>query len=246
MDMFVEHIQSNGISINWCPPEYRSGSSLEVDFWGWYFGNRNDYVVGRLAGTQTPVRGIWLVEWATNTWTLVSPPDSVVDVLQPAVFFGPTPDSLWIPDTNDTVPDDTGLVDPLDPEYKILYPEGGETFYIGDTCEIRITAERQGSAGLFLVQSPGIRRIPLPGLNASVHPPSDSIVTFVVPDSFTVYEYDNDLQQTVYKKIDVTQDPWTLEIRDYSQKQKYYDRTAEPIYFLSDYFSLYEDEEDED
>ncbi len=243
MDMFIDHIQNNGISINWCPPEYRNRSRLEIDFWGWYFGNRNDYVVGRQAGTQTPVRGIWLVEWSTNTWTLVSPPDSAIDALPPAVFFGPTPDSLWIPDTNDTIPDDTGLVDPLDPGYKIVYPRGGETFFIGDTCTIRITAKREGSAGLFLVQSSGIRRIPLPGLDASVRPPIDSVVTFVVPDSFTVLDYDNAARESVYKKIDVTQDPWTLEIRDYSQK-RYYDQTADPIYFLSDYFSLYDDEDE--
>ncbi len=246
MDMFVDHIQSNGISINWCPTEYRGASKFEVDFWGWYFGNRNDYVVGRLAGTRSTSHGIWLIEWATNTWTRISSTDSPIEVLPPAVFFGPTPDTLWIPDTSDTTQQDTVVVDSLDPEYEILYPRGGETFYIGDTCEIKITSRKKGNAGIFLVQSTGVRRIPLPGLNASLRPPADSIVTFVVRDSLTVTDYDVGAGEMVSRKIDITQDPWFLEIRDYNPQNNYHDRTAEPIYFLSDYFSLYDDEDDED
>lgn len=67
-----DQINTNGVSINWSPPEYRIGSTREIDFSEWSFGNNGDYVIGALNGTLTPVTGLWVVHWKTNTWTLVT------------------------------------------------------------------------------------------------------------------------------------------------------------------------------
>jgi hypothetical protein len=60
-----------GISINWCPTQYRIGTYDELGFTGWSFSNNNDYVIGDQEGNNTPIQGAWVVNVPTNTWTLV-------------------------------------------------------------------------------------------------------------------------------------------------------------------------------
>jgi hypothetical protein len=60
-----------GISINWCPTQYRVGTYDELGFTGWSFSNNNGYVIGEQEGNNTPIQGAWIVNIPTNTWTLV-------------------------------------------------------------------------------------------------------------------------------------------------------------------------------
>jgi hypothetical protein len=75
----------NGVSINWCPAEYRFGDHGTVDFADWNFSNDSNYVVGMLRGKLAPVWGLWVVEWKTNTWTLISPAEKKVVYVRPVM-----------------------------------------------------------------------------------------------------------------------------------------------------------------
>lgn len=68
-------IDSVGISVNWAPVAYRFGLHYEVDFSNWHFvRGSQSFVSGTLTGAWkgTLVRGLWLVNWKTNTWHQIS------------------------------------------------------------------------------------------------------------------------------------------------------------------------------
>lgn len=94
------------LSFNWCPEEFRVGDYEEVDFNDWYFGNRNDYVVGALVGRDLGKYGlnssIYLIEWKTNTWTELTDPSNGVIYDEPAVFFTDVPDGIKLESGMDT------------------------------------------------------------------------------------------------------------------------------------------------
>jgi hypothetical protein len=64
---------SYGVSINWCPADYRIGDDVQVDFTNYNFSNSNEYLAGVLKGSVIAQLdfsyGIWTVHWPTNTWT---------------------------------------------------------------------------------------------------------------------------------------------------------------------------------
>lgn len=76
-----------GVSINWCPLQYQFGDYNEVDFNSYSFANNSDYVVGALKGSKAPVYGIWVINWKTNTWTLVSGDQKSTVLDDPAMFL---------------------------------------------------------------------------------------------------------------------------------------------------------------
>jgi hypothetical protein len=78
--------QDNSESINWCPPSYRYGAYYEVDFNGWSFSNHDEYVIGAQLG-QSALKGLWIVHWPTNTWTLLTPTNNTQTLMDPAVYF---------------------------------------------------------------------------------------------------------------------------------------------------------------
>ncbi|MBD3343687.1 MAG: hypothetical protein GF401_01340 [Chitinivibrionales bacterium] len=80
-----EIIDEHAISVNWAPPQYRYGSPSQVDFTGWSFTNNGRYVSGILWGEQTNDRGVWLVDWGSNTWTHLT---GNMNVECAAVHFG--------------------------------------------------------------------------------------------------------------------------------------------------------------
>jgi hypothetical protein len=81
-----------GISINWCPSQYRIGTYRQLGFSAWSFSNDNDWVVGEQEGTNTPLKGVWIVNIPTNTWTLAYTASSTV--LAPAMFLPETTTSV--------------------------------------------------------------------------------------------------------------------------------------------------------
>ena len=77
----------HGVSINWCPENYRYGSYSDVDFNGWSFSNNSDYVVGVQQGTLVAA-GVWVVKWGTNTWTCLTGQNSDgATFVSPRLFF---------------------------------------------------------------------------------------------------------------------------------------------------------------
>ena len=62
------------ISANWVFATMRPGHH---DFSEWHATNHGEYVVGREISSP-PAYGCWLVHWPTNTWTRLTPPETVV------------------------------------------------------------------------------------------------------------------------------------------------------------------------
>jgi hypothetical protein len=107
----------------------------------------------------------------------------------------------------------TGPVDAFDPRYRILSPNGGEIFQIGQPCSVKVTSQQYGNATLEIVI--GRRSFSLPGLDRSIEMPRESLVVFAVPAYFSVPEYDPVAQQTVMKDYSSISDSCLLKITDY-------------------------------
>jgi len=85
----ADHIEWHGVSVNWCPTNYMvNWNWRDVDFERWSFTNSNQYVVGRVEGNLAPEKGIFVVHWESNTWTLVSPRNNRTIVYdEPVLWF---------------------------------------------------------------------------------------------------------------------------------------------------------------
>jgi hypothetical protein len=164
-----DHIDKYGLSINWCPPQYRFGTWDQMDFHAWNFGNNNDLVIGSQTGTATSWKGVWMVDWKKNVWTQLTPPDSIISSGWQAVYFTGI---------------DTGNA--LDPHYHVVSPNGGEQFFVGQACTVTVTSQHDANAGIRLKLHNGKYSIPLPGMTLSINPHVDSTFIFSIPDSFSI------------------------------------------------------------
>ena len=115
----------------------------DVDFWGWYFSNDNDYVIGRQMGYLNE-NGVWMIDWRNNIWYRLTPVERNILTQQPAVYFYTNNQSTPVgePCEEDTsekpLPYDP-TIDEFNPNYKILYPNGGEAFVVGQQCTVKVT-----------------------------------------------------------------------------------------------------------
>ncbi len=210
INFFSEHVDRFGISINWCPSKYHDKSRADVDFWGWYFGNNNDYVVGRQMGYLNE-NGIWMVNWKNNSWYRLTPLERNILTLQPAVYFY---NEGQVPITAEQCEEDTTekplpydpAKDLFNPNYSIVYPNGGETFIVGQQCTVKVTANKNGNAMLNISYNNGLNWDLLPGLNRSINPVIDSLIIFTIPDSVVVSRG---------KRISTVSDKCWLQLIDY-------------------------------
>jgi hypothetical protein len=182
INLYTQDILVFGTSINWCPALYREN---DENFWGWYFSNNNTYVAGRMISGTTNC-GAWVVDWQRNIWTPITPLDSNISIMQPAIYFGPVDTGFAY--TNPTCESsiDTSInpnFDMLNPLYRIIQPNGGEAFSIGQPCTVRVTSVRPGKGMLKLSISGGKIQTLLPGFLASINPQTDSLFVFQIPDS---------------------------------------------------------------
>jgi hypothetical protein len=76
-------VMNNALSVNWCPVEYRIGSLNDIDFGEWNYTNDTSYIAGSLKGALATIKGVWLVHWPSNTWTMLT--GAGVNVAFPAV-----------------------------------------------------------------------------------------------------------------------------------------------------------------
>ena len=118
-------------------------------------------------------------------------------------------------------PDTAGPVDEADPIYRILSPNGYETFMVGQQCTIRVTSTRPAtSAALFLVM--GTRRLafsPPPFNEEGVSLPGEGAtrtVVLTIPDSLESQSWDPSTMQTVTTRISSISDSCIIRIKDYS------------------------------
>lgn len=170
----MESSISKAVSMNWCPERFRFGSSDDQNFWDWYFGNSNDYLIGNQLGALAEIHGIWLVRWKDNNWTLLTDPLVQIEAYQPAVHFCDM--STVHIDTISQI--DTGNVsndDPNDPQFKIIAPNGGETFYRGDTIQVRLYSRKPINSSLKFTLDGGLTWNLL--VNTGIDPFIDTLVS---------------------------------------------------------------------
>jgi hypothetical protein len=182
-DGFSEHIERFGISINWCPPEYQTPLD-GVHFLPYCFTNDNRYMTTMYWGPQRPC-GVWLVDWQSNIWYPLSPRNEDHFQNRAGAFIGTLDPQDTAMSADTFVAPDTGVVNPPtnNPGYRVLSPNGGEVFGVGDTCTIQVTAQHPAEAKMLLSFQDGLVEIALPGLNHTIDPTKDTAVSFVIPDS---------------------------------------------------------------
>jgi len=78
----ADHYFREALSANWCAKAMRPGNH---DFSQWYVANDRRYVIGRQISRKPGAYGCWLVHWPDNTWTRLTPADTVA--LGPAAFI---------------------------------------------------------------------------------------------------------------------------------------------------------------
>lgn len=110
--------------------------------------------------------------------------------------------------------------DDFDPQYRIVSPNGGEVFEVGQACSVQVTSKRAGNAMLLIVI--GRHSFSIPGLDHSLVTPADSLVVFTMPDSFAMVEYDPIEQQNVTRSYASVTDSCLVRILDY-QEENYTD-----------------------
>jgi hypothetical protein len=178
---YTENFFIYGTSINWCPLQYRNS---DEDFWGWYFSSDRNYVAGRMISTTSNC-GAWVVDWPNNVWIPITPLDSNIAILQPAIYFGAvdTGSSYIDPTCTSTVDTINPNLNALDPLYRVVRPNGGEIFHVGQPCTVTVSSVREGRAMLELDIDAGKEQILLPGFLHSINPQTDSIFIFQIPDS---------------------------------------------------------------
>lgn len=178
----MEHsVDEHAISINWCPERFRFGSAVEQNFWDWYFGNSNDYIIGNQRGDLADMHGIWLVRWHDNNWTFLTDPAAKIEAYQPAVHFC-SMDTVQV-DTAQ-VGETTAAADPNNPSYKVVSPNGGETFLYGDTLHLVVSCKKHGNIIIRLSTNGGISYQEAYG--KAVDPLTDTLILIpLTPDVVT-------------------------------------------------------------
>lgn len=212
VDQYTEHLLKFGTSLNWCPEQYRNG---DQDFWGWYFTNNNSYVAGRMIS----IRGngcAWMVDWQNSIWTMISPVDSNIRIQQPAAHIGALDTGSLFIDIACQGDDTTinPVNDSANPGYKVISPNGGEQFHIGEPCTVKVSSMQPGNAILFLLLDSGRYNVML-STDRSFDPQKDSMIIFAIPDSFDIYGW----------KVPSVSAECLIRIEDYSNSTQYYDES---------------------
>ena len=212
IDLYTEFVLKLGISINWCPEQYRS---RDYDFWGWYFSNSNTYVAGRMISIDGNSCG-WMIDWQKSIWTMLSPIDSNIRMQQPAAYIGTLDTgSLYIDPScqgDDTISNPYN--DSANPVYKVISPNGGELFHINEQCTVKISSARTGNAILFLLLKGGLYNVLLT-TSHSINPQRDSTLIFTIPDQFDIYGL----------TVSSASDKCKIRIEDYFNRSQYYDES---------------------
>ncbi len=200
-----------GISANWVPEPYRSLPTDQADFLYWYFTNDSRYVVGFMTGSRADFRCVWLVSWETNTWTPLTPTDKMLDVIHPAAYIGHMPDSAFVQvtDTSDTTISLQPFDDRYDPDYEVISPNGGETYHVGDTLVIQISASRSARAIMYIHVEK--ERIPLPLFETAFNPYVVRDLRWRIPPSVDMVGLEG------MRTISLVSNRCLIEITDYAE-----------------------------
>jgi hypothetical protein len=132
-----------------------------------------------------------------------------------------TPEDTWIPACLH-LPDTTLPIDSFnDPQYRIISPNGGETFHAGQLCTVMATSRLSGLAKIYVLI--GRYKLTPPGFDvyAKYMAGNGAVDTavFTVPDTFFIIDYNSTTQRNDTTKVCSTTDSCSIEIENYSHPQ---------------------------
>jgi hypothetical protein len=119
-------------------------------------------------------------------------------------------------------PDTTQPIDSVnDPQYRIISPNGNETFHGGQECKVIATCKISGSAKIYIVF--GRYKLTPPGFDvfAKYMTGNGAIDTaiFTVPDTFFIIDFNSTTQQNDTVRVCSSTDSCSIEIENYSHPQ---------------------------
>jgi hypothetical protein len=126
--------------------------------------------------------------------------------------------------------------------YEVIYPNGGETFAVGETVTVVTASSAAGSVTALRIK---IERseYPLPGLNEQFNPVVDPEHSFVIPATFTERVWTD--TGVVTLTVSSVSDECLIQLFNYSMPEEYdesdgfFSIIATPIVFTSDPTGLY-------
>jgi hypothetical protein len=112
---------------------------------------------------------------------------------------------------------------PADPCYRVHYPNGGETVYIGDTMRIVASSYYEGGgAGLSIMW--GRYELSLQSMldvGGNINPYTDTVYKFLVPDSFYIPFYDTVEKKIAYEPVSSISSQCKIKLFDYNSPSIY-------------------------
>ncbi len=103
------------------------------------------------------------------------------------------------------------ITDSASQNYRVVFPNGGETWYIGEQCTLKLWATIPGDANVNLLI--GKNRFEIPGLGSKLTISSDSVFTFTMPDSLTA-----EISPGNAIKISAQTDAILIDVRSYDNR----------------------------
>jgi hypothetical protein len=79
-----------------------------------------------------------------------------------------------------------GPIDMFDPQYRVIRPNGGEIFYVGEQCTVVVHSAVAANAVLSLRIAGGHYSYPLRGAMGTINPYIDTMIVFTAQDTFVV------------------------------------------------------------
>jgi hypothetical protein len=132
--------------------------------------------------------------------------------------------SAEAPDARDTIDfvlgakacDTSIAMDPGEWDYRVRFPNGGEVFYTGEKCTIRVSAAIGANASIRVFVGPaGIKSFTPEELESSFDPHADSLVTVNIPRYYAEKRWVDSLEAFVTDSISPVSDSCLLQLFDY-------------------------------
>jgi hypothetical protein len=132
-----------------------------------------------------------------------------------------TPEDTWVPACL-RLQDTAQPLDSInDPQYRIISPNGGETFHAGQQCTVIASSRLSGSAQIYVLI--GRYKLTPPGFDvyAKYMAGNGAVDTaiFTVPDTFFIIGYNSVTQQNDTTRLSSSTDSCSIEIDNYAHPQ---------------------------
>jgi hypothetical protein len=204
-----EHVHRYSYSLNWCPDKYLPWEWTVVDFNLYNFTNNNKLLVAAQCGDSSSRQGLWAIDWESNSWYPLNPDSVEIKASGVAAHIGAYDSTIF-----DSLSKaaytfiDTSIKNPIG--YKILQPGGGEIFYPGEQCTIKVSSVEEGNAAIKLQFGKYLFNI----LSYAINPRKDSVIIYTIPQYFTRIKNENGTTET--ERITVNSSQCKIRLEHYT------------------------------